>query len=402
VIICVDLCSIFEERLPMEYRQYDDLSVSEIGVGSYGLSGVYGPKDPGAFRQMIRRAHELGVNYFDTAAGYGDAEQLLGAAVAPFRQKVLLATKIAVGSDGAASLAPGAVRRACEQSLARLQTDLIDVYFVHFDDPQTPVAETVAALDELVQEGKIGRYGVSHLPPERIAAYLETGRVFAVMMELSAVARAAAGRLLPLCRQHGAAGIAFSVTGRGLLSGRFQHETNFEPGDIRQMDPLFQRERLESGRRVAAKLAEGGGQLNLTPVQVAIAWVLAQPGITCVLTGPSSVAHLEDNVAASGQIIPPAVLAGVERFFEAEDGWLAEAQRRSVGNILVNPLPTEPQQAFVDLVYVAETAVLLGLVSETAMLPLFHQLIGLRRDLGPGAAPRLATLQQELCELIEV
>jgi aryl-alcohol dehydrogenase-like predicted oxidoreductase len=199
----------------LAYRLHRGVRLSEIGVGCYALSGVYGPKDTAEFQRMIRRAHELGVNYFDTAAAYGDAEQLLGAAVAPFRQDLFLATKIATGADGVASLTRAAVRHSCEQSLARLQTDFIDLLLVHFDDPQTPVAETTAALAELVAEGKIRHYGVSHLPQERLLAYLQTGDIFAVMMELSAVARDASARLLPLCRQYGAAGSAFSITGRG-------------------------------------------------------------------------------------------------------------------------------------------------------------------------------------------
>lgn len=385
----------------MKYHQHKGVRLSEIGIGCYALGNAYGRKDPTEFQRMIRRAHELGVNYFDTAATYGDAERLLGTAVAPFRQEVFLATKIDVGEDGATSLSRRAIHRACEQSLARLQMDVIDLYLVHFDDPQTPVEETVAALDELVQAGKIGHYGVSHLPHERIEAYLQCGDVFAVMLELSAVARNARDQLLPFCRKYGAAGIAFSVTGRGLLTGRFQQEAAFPPGDIRHIDPLFQRERLESGRRVAARMAELGRQYGQTPVQVAIAWALAQPGIACALTGPSTVAHLEENLGGSGWSLADDDLANLEEFFRDEDAWLVQAQRHSVQQILTTPLPADSQQAFTDLVYAIETAVLLDLVSETAVLPLFQELLGLRRTLDANAAPRLAALQQKLRDLAQ-
>jgi aryl-alcohol dehydrogenase-like predicted oxidoreductase len=385
----------------IKYRLHKEERLSEIGVGCYALSGVYGRKDPAEFQRMIRRAYELGVNYFDTAAAYGDAEQLLGTAVAPFRQEIFLATKIAAGADGTASLSRAAVCRSCEHSLARLQTEIIDLLLVHFDDPQTPVAETVAALDELVQEGKIRHYGVSHLPQERIAAYLQTGDVFAVMMELSAVARESAVRLLPLCRQYSAAGIAFSVTGRGLLTGRFQQETAFPPGDIRRLDPLFQRERLASARRVAGKLADLGQRYGKSPAQTAIAWVLAQPGIVCALTGPSKIAHLEENVGGSDWSLAAADQDELKQFLRGEDVWLAAAQRQSVTHILTTPLPADPQQAFVDLVYALETAVLLAIVTEADIMPLFQELFGLRQTLDDTAPPQLITIQQKLHNVVE-
>jgi aryl-alcohol dehydrogenase-like predicted oxidoreductase len=385
----------------IKYRLHKGERLSEIGIGCYALSDVYGRKDPAEFQRMIRRAYELGVNYFDMAAAYGDAEQLLGTAVAPFQQEIFLATKIAAGADGTASLSRAAVCRSCEQSLARLQTEIIDLLLVHFDNPQTPVAETVAALDELVQTGKIRCYGVSHLSQERVAAYLQTGDVFAVMMELSAVTRESAARLLPLCRQYGAAGIAFSVTERGLLTGRFQQETAFPPGDIRRLDPLFQRERLASARRVAEKMAGLGQRYGKTPAQTAIAWFLAQPGVVCTLTGPSTVAHLEENVGGSGWSLTAADQDELEQFLRDEDAWLAATQRQSVNHILTTPLPTDPQQAFVDLVYALETAVLLEMVSEANIMPLFLELFGLRQTLDDDALPQLTTIQQKLQTVVE-
>jgi aryl-alcohol dehydrogenase-like predicted oxidoreductase len=385
----------------LRYRVHRGESLSEIGVGCYALSGVYGRKDPAEFQRMIQRAYELGVNYFDTAAAYGDAEQLLGAAIAPFRPEIFLATKIAASDDGTASLTRAAVYRSCEQSLARLQTEVIDLLLVHFDDSQTPVAETVTALDELVQAGKIRHYGLSHLPQERVAAYLQTGNIFAVMMELSAVARESTAHLLPLCRQYGAAGIAFSVTGRGLLTGRFQQEVAFNPGDIRRLDPLFQRERLVSARRVASKLAGLGERYGKTPAQTAVAWTLAQPGIVCALTGPSTVAHLEENVGGSGWSLAAADQDELKQLLRDEDAWLAGAQRQSVKHILTTPLPADPQQAFVDLVYAVETAVLLAIVTETDIMPLFQELFSLRRTLDDNALLQLTTIQQKLQVVVD-
>ena len=260
----------------MEYREHDGFRISEVSLGCYALSGAYGTKDVEEFKRTLRRAYELGVNFFDVAEAYGDAEQLLGEAVKPFRKEVYIATKVGICRGLKPDLSRAYIERACEESLERLQTDYIDFYQVHFDDPDTPVEGTVGALEGLTSAGKIRRYGLGHLPVERVERYFELGKVFSVMVELSAVAREARERLLPLCRAHNVGAIAFSVTGRGLLTG-IQGRPQFEPGDIRNIDSLFQRERFQSGLRVAGKLAELGERYGKTPAQTAIAWVLTQP-----------------------------------------------------------------------------------------------------------------------------
>ena len=206
----------------MEYRKHADFTLSEIGVGCYALSGVYGPKDVDEFKRMLNRAYELGVNFFDTAEAYGDAEQVLGQAVKPYRQEIYVATKVGVKKGVKANLSAEYIRSACEQSLQNLQTDYIDLYQVHFDDPHTPIEETVGAFEELVGKGKIRRYGVGHLPAERMETYCEVGKPFSALMELSAAARYSLKELLPLCRKHGLGTIAFSATGRGLLTGKYK------------------------------------------------------------------------------------------------------------------------------------------------------------------------------------
>ncbi|RPI21466.1 MAG: aldo/keto reductase, partial [Chloroflexota bacterium] len=139
----------------MQYRQQGDFKLSEIGLGCYSLSGVYGKKDPQAFKAVVRCAFDLGVNFFDTAEAYGNAEQVLGQAVRPFRQQVYIATKVGVKEGVKPNLTEAYIRSACDQSLAMLGSDTIDLYQVHFDDPETPVAETVSALEGLKKAGKI-------------------------------------------------------------------------------------------------------------------------------------------------------------------------------------------------------------------------------------------------------
>lgn len=379
----------------MEYREHRGLTLSAIGVGGYALAGAYGPVDRGGFLTLLRRAHDLGVNFFDTAGNYADAEAVLGEAVRPFRDEVLLATKVGSPVGAPPRLDREAVEAACRRSLQRLGTDRIDLLQVHFDDPATPVEDTVGALEGLRAEGLIRHYGVGHLPAHRVTQYLEVGEPFSILMELSAVARDSRRSLLPLCGGAGPVAIGFSVTGRGLLTGAIGPETAFEEGDIRRFDPLFQRARFASGRRIAAHLASLAPSLGMTPAQVAIAWVLAQPGVACALTGPRRLEHLEENLGASGLRLPAETLGELEGRFAAEEAALAAEEATTVDTILDGPLPADPAAAFRDLVYAIETAVGLGRVTEDAIRPAFFDLWPLQERLAT-AGPALDEIRRAL------
>lgn len=384
----------------MKYRKHKGFKVSEVGVGCYSLSGVYGGKDIEEFKRMIDRACELGVNFFDTAYTYGDAERILGEAVKPIRDDIYIATKIGVKQNIKPDLSRKYVKNVCEESLERLQTHYIDLYQVHFDDPNTPVKETVGALEELVDDGKIRQYGVGHLPLERVETYCEAGDIFSVLMELSAVARNSRKTLLPLCRRYDVGAIAFSTTGRGLLTGKIGKEPKFEPGDIRTVDPLFQRENFESGLRVAEKFAELGKQYGKTSVQVAIVWVLSHQEVICSLTGPSTIPHLEENLGGSGWRISSEDIEDLEVFFQNEDAWLVREQRASIKQILSSQIPKDQSQAFSDLIYAIETALAIGLTSEEEILPVFQELWGMRKTLDEDVLPKLTSIQHRLREKI--
>jgi aryl-alcohol dehydrogenase-like predicted oxidoreductase len=360
----------------MQYRLCRGQRLSEIGLGCYALSGAYGPTDPESFVDLLRRAYEQGVTFFDTAAIYGPAEEVLGRAVAPFRDQVWIATKVGARDDGRRDCSAEQVVASCEQSLRRLNTDRIDLYQVHFDDPDTPIEETVGALEQLKAAGKICHYGVGHLPASGMAAYFSAGQVFSALAELSAVARSARERILPLCREHGVGLIAFSATGRGLLAGQIGPQTTFEKGDLRRIDPLFQRERLASGLRIAQRFRTLGARYGKTPAQAAIAWVLAQPGVVCALTGPSTLPHLEENLGGLGWTLSEEDLVALEQFFGEEEARLHHEQRASIRAILSQPL--SPTNAFADLVYLLETLVEVGWAAEHEILPLFQQLWALR------------------------
>lgn len=384
----------------MEYRKHRGLRISEIGIGTYSLSGVYGAKDIEEFKRMIYRAYELGVNFFDTAEAYGNAEEILGETLKPFREDVYIATKVGIRGSIRPNLSKDYIKKACEESLKRLQTDYIDLYQVHFHDPTTPIEETLEALEDLVEEGKIRYYGVGHLPIEVTEEYCRLGKPFSVLAEFSAVARESYEKLLPLYRKYNLGIIAFSTTGRGLLTGKFKENQKFEPGDIRYLDPLFQRERFQHGLRIAKKFAELGEKYGKTPVQVAIAWVLAHEGVICALTGPSTVKHLEENVEASGWEIPKEDLRELEEFFKREDEWLRQRQKESIEQILTESLQ-EPQRAFVDLIYAIETAVSLAIVEEEEILPIFYELYSLRKELDKEkVSEKLKDIQAQLRKVI--
>ena len=384
----------------MKYRKHKDLTVSEVGVGCYALSGVYGVKDVKEFKQMLNRAYNLGINFFDTANAYGDAERILGEVVKPYRKDVYIATKVGIKGGVKPTLSGKYIKAACEKSFERLQTDHIDFYQVHFDDPDTPVEETVGVLEELVSDGKIRYYGVGHLPIERVEIYCKIRNVFSVLMELSAVTRNSREKLLQLCQTYGVGAIAFSVTGRGLLTRRFQKRKVFESGDIRNIDPLFQQERFQSGLRVVEKLTKVGRQYGKTPTQVAITWVLSQQGIICALTGSSTIGHLEENIGGSGWLLSSVDLKDLELFFKQEDVWLEREQRLSIRQVLSKPLQKESSKAFVNLVYVIETAILLGLTSEKEVLPIFQELYRMRKALDEDVVPKLENIRKRLCDII--
>jgi aryl-alcohol dehydrogenase-like predicted oxidoreductase len=380
----------------MQYRTHRGESLSEIGFGCYALSGAYGQRDPERFLALIQRAYDLGVTFFDTADIYGPAEEVLGQAVAPFRDQVWIASKVGWGPEQRPDCSPGHVRASCEASLQRLETDYLDLYQIHFHDPDTPIEEAVGALGDLKSAGKIRYYGLGHLPPDQMAGYIAAGEVLSALTELSAVARSALERRVPLCRDTGVGVIAFSVTGRGLLTGKIGPGHTFEQCDIRRIDPLFQRERLASGLRVLEKLKDLGARYGKTPVQVAIAWVLAQPAVVCALTGPSTIPHLEENLGGSGWALEAEDLVVLERFFDAEDDRLQREQIRALQSILTGDLETNG--AFADLVYVLETLVDRGFVPEEEIMPVYGRLMPLRKQPAVDALEVLQCLQTELRE----
>jgi aryl-alcohol dehydrogenase-like predicted oxidoreductase len=378
----------------MKSRFHHGEKIYEISLGGYALSGAYGKKDPQQFIGIVKGAYERGVNFFDVADIYGPAEEILGRAVASFRQKVWLATKVGWSSQGKPDCSPEHIRSSCEQSLKNLHTDYIDLYQIHIDDADTPTEATVGALEALNAAGKIRHYGIGHVPPDRLEAYFTLGHLFSEMTEFSAVARSARRRVLPTCQAHQVGVIAFSVTGRGLLTGKIVVGHVFKQGDLRLMDPLFQRERFASGLRIAEYFRILGEKYGKTSTQAAIAWVHAQPGILCALIGPSTLPHLEENLGASGWAIAPNDLDELEKIFEIEEARLGEEQKQSIRAILSQDL--EPERAFTDLLYAIETLVEIGIASEDQVMPTLGKLMGARKLSQVDLEEALTSIQVDL------
>ncbi|MEW6524284.1 MAG: aldo/keto reductase [Bacillota bacterium] len=372
----------------MKYRPLPgtELELSVLGLGSYGLAGVYGPPDAGAFTSLVHRAYDLGITFFDTAAGYGQAETVLGRAVAPFRKHVTVCTKVGPGKTG--TLSAQHLGTSCEESLRRLHTDYVDLYLLHYDAPSTPAGEIIAALESLKQAGKIRYYGVGHLPGDRITELVQRGCVSAVLMELHPAAWDQHAQVVPRIGNTGI--IGFSVTGRGLFTGRCRPDVQFGPGDIRRLDPLFQREQLASGLRIAGFLENLGRLLDMTQAELSTAWALTRAGVASVLTGTSSTRHLEENARGAVRPFPPDLLEEFDAFLEAERKQVRAERRENLRSLLSGQLAQDPETARRDLVYLMEGMVSEGWASEGQVRELFFAmqraqdrvaLTGIQRDL---------------------
>ncbi len=354
-----------------------DFETSEIGIGTYCLSGVYGRVDTDAVLRTLRRAYELGITFFDTGPGYGDAEKVLGEATRPFRGDIIISTKVA-GAMTERPLAYENIIASCERSLERLGVERIDLYGIHFDDGGTPVEEVVRAFDRLKAAGKIRFCGLGHVFAGRARAYFEQGGFCSVMGELSAVSTGYYRRILPLVRGSRAGYLGFSVTGRGLLAGAVRGRAGLEEGDIRHIDALFAGERLESALRIAGKMAETARAVGATPAQVAVRWVLNREGVVCAITGPSSEEHLEENAGACAVRGDTDAFKALEDFID-EEARAAEARLRAeIESVLRRPFVG--REGIPDLVYVAENMGEVGIAPEESLIPAFKRLLGFMKS----------------------
>jgi aryl-alcohol dehydrogenase-like predicted oxidoreductase len=295
----------------MQKRNLGSLEVSALGLGCMGMSAFYGETDLAESEATIKRARELGITFLDTAQIYGPLtnEELVGRAIRGERDQFVIATKFQRdltntvagdmstlgGIDGSAEN----VRRTIDGSLQRLGVDFIDLYYQHRVDPNVEIEETVGAMAELVEAGKVKHLGLSEAAPETIRRAHAVHPITALQTEYSVFAREPEAEILPTCRELGIGFVAYSPLGRGFLSGRFTSPDDLAEDDFRRSQPRFQGQNLEANLRIVAKLREIAGEKGITPAQLALAWVLAQGDDIVPIPGTKRRSYLEENAAAA-------------------------------------------------------------------------------------------------------
>ena len=288
----------------MEHRTVGTLQTSAIGLGCMGMTWAYGGAEDRSSLEAIDRALELGITLLDTADVYGPEtnERLVGRALASRREDVLLATKFGGRSleiDGRVPDGrPDYVGRACDASLRRLGTDHIDLYFQHRVDPQVPIEETVGAMAELVEAGKVRHLGLSEAAPETIRRAHDTFPITAVQTEYSLWTRDLEEAVLPTLRELGIGLVAYSPLGRGFLTGAIRTPEDLAEDDSRRNHPRFQGENFQRNLELVAALEALAERKGVTAAQLALAWVLAQGDDIVPIPGTTKAERVEQNAAA--------------------------------------------------------------------------------------------------------
>jgi aryl-alcohol dehydrogenase-like predicted oxidoreductase len=297
------------------------LRVSRIAFGTWQLGGEWGRFDRDAAIAAIRHAHDQGVTLFDTARAYGRgaAESLLGEALRDrlrhHRDEVLIATKGGVdpGSERPRDAGRAALRSDVERSLRALGVEYIDLFQVHWPDPDTPAEETAAALRELVEEGKVRHAGVSNYEAEGLAALDEVYPAQTLQVPYHLFRRGIEADTLPYAAAHEIGVLAYSPLASGLLTGTLHEDSVFEPGDWRAGSEAFRGEILRRNLAVVKKLVDLASARGLSIGQLAIAWVLAQPGVHAAIVGARGVRTIDNSLAAADVELSQPDLAEIEQ-----------------------------------------------------------------------------------------
>jgi aryl-alcohol dehydrogenase-like predicted oxidoreductase len=325
----------------MKTRKLGKLEVSELGAGCMSISANYGAPAPKAEGiKLIRTAHEKGVTFFDTAEVYGPytSEELVGEALAPIRDKVAIATKFGYDNekgDGALNSQPKHIRKVVEESLRRLRTDRIDLYYQHRVDPTVAIEEVAGTIKDLIQEGKVLHFGLSEASAKTIRRAHAVQPVTAIQTEYSLMQRdPEKNGVLATCEELGIGFVPWGPVGQGYLTGKIDARTKFDPKmDMRSTFPRFFPENIEANRPIVDLLRRFAEKKNATPAQLALAWLLAQKPWIVPIPGTRNLDHLTENLGAIEVELTPADLREIDTAFvpiKVHGGRMNEEQMKVV------------------------------------------------------------------------
>jgi aryl-alcohol dehydrogenase-like predicted oxidoreductase len=295
----------------MQRRRLGALEVSAVGLGCATMTPFYDEPDREAAIDTLRRAREIGVDFLDSSDAYGQGrnEELIASAVKGHRSEYVIASKFGNlrAADGSPTSdgRPEYVKACCERSLKRLETDVIDLYYIHRVDPTIPIEDTVGAMSDLVREGKVRHLGICEAGVMTIRRAHATHPLCAVQIEYSLWTRDVEAEILPLCEELGIGFVAYSPLGRGFLTGKIADTSALRVGDVRRNMPRFQGDNLHRNLALIEKLKAVAAAEDCTPAQLALAWVLARSPYIVPIPGTSHRPRLEENAAAATVKISP-------------------------------------------------------------------------------------------------
>jgi aryl-alcohol dehydrogenase-like predicted oxidoreductase len=328
------------EGATMQKRKLGNLEVSALGFGCMSISANYGPAaDKTQGINVIRAAHEKGVTFFDTAEVYGPYtnEELVGEALAPFRDKITLASKFGFDNEngGALNSQPKHIRKVVEESLKRLKTDRIDLYYQHRVDPNVPIEDVANTVKELIEAGKVLHFGLSEASAKTIRRAHAVQPVTAIQTEYSLMQRdPEKNGVLATCGELGIGFVPWGPVGQGYLTQKIDAGTKFDPKmDMRSGFPRFSAENIAANTPIVDLLRQIAEKKNATPAQISLAWLLAQKPWIVPIPGTRNVDHLNENLGAANVQLTPADLREIQTAFSeitVHGGRMNEAQMKVV------------------------------------------------------------------------